>query len=180
MTETAIADPLEYALQIELESIQSEISSVQARLERLEVEQQAAVNAEGAALQEAARMHAWADPLVMDTGREHVSQQEEAKVIQVGIVVGDSLWRVNYPAAAQALGQAQAADRAVQLASAHTIRLGQLHQDLEYRVLPHLNARANDKQKELEQHRQAQHQARQRTTDRTWLDEFRRKLRGES
>jgi len=109
-----------------------------------------------------------------------VSQQEEAKVIQVGIVVGDSLWRVAHPEASQALGQAQAADIAVQRASAAVCKLAQLKDDLQYRTLPYLGARLGDKQKELEAHRQAQQAARVRVADQSWLEQFRKALRGES
>jgi hypothetical protein len=175
-----MSDPLELVIELELKSIQEEIGAVQARLQALEQEQAEAVDAEGEALKLASEAHAYADPLVWQTGREHVSAQEETHVVQVGMVVGDTLWRVNYPDAAQALGQAQAADRAVQLASARTIKLGEMRDDLRWRVLPYLHGRRDDKQKELEAHRAAQQQAMAHVADPTWLDAFRRKIRGET
>jgi len=170
MTDT-ITDPFELVLQIELESIQDEIRAVQQRLQGLETEQREAEDAEGEALSHASAMHAYADPLVLAT------RIEESRY---GIIVGDTYFRTNHPAAAAALGQAQAADVAVQRASAHVIKLAALRDDYLYRLLPHLNAALDTKQKELEAHRQTQQQARAMSIDRSWQAEFIRKLRGEA
>jgi len=175
-----MSDPLELVLEIELQSIQDEVAAVQQRLQALQSEQREAQDAEGEALAQASAMHAYADPLVWQTGREHLAAQAETPgIYQAGLLVGDSPWRINHPDAAQALGQAQAADRAVQLASAHTIRLAQQREDLEYRVLPYLNGALSNKQRELEQHRQAQQAAVAHVSDRSWVEEFRRKIRGD-
>jgi hypothetical protein len=174
-----MTDPLELMLQLELESIEHELGAFHQRLHDLEAEQRIAQDAEGQALDAAREAHAYADPLVWETGLEHVEQQDQTHVIQVGLVVGDTLWRMHFPEAAEALGWAAAADQAARAATAHVINLARLHEELEYHHLPQLNGALDRKRKELAAHRQAQERAREHVATRgTWLQEFRKTIRG--
>src|SRR5262245_37305383 len=134
---TAVSDPLELVLELELQSIQDEIAAAQEQLHSLEVAQREAQDAEGQALEAAREAHAYADPLVWQTGKEHVSAQDETHVVQVGILVGDSPWRLKFRDAADALNQAQGADLAVQQCSARVNKLAMLHQHIEYDTVPY-------------------------------------------
>jgi hypothetical protein len=173
-------DPLELLIELELKSVEEQLNAFHQRMQQLEQEQAEAMDAEGQALDAARAAHEFSDPMIWQTGLEHVQQQDQTHVIQVGVVVGDTLWRMHHPEAAEALGWAAAMDQAARAATAHVINLARLHEELEYHHLPQLNAALDRKQKELAAHQEAQERAREHVATRgTWLQEFRKTIRGD-
>lgn len=173
MTHTT-ADVLEDAtllvLQHELATITEELANAEQMVGVLEAQHAAAVEEEGRLMDEAMRLQAIATPLLNSTRSEG----------QAGVlIVGDTHFRANFGEAARAWDAVQVAEQRVQAASAATHTLRRQRTDLESAELPRLRGLLVDKEAEIARHQQAHAAAVAKAQDPTWLDDFRRRVRGD-